>query len=92
MLNLVLVSSSTIVSRKFEISNAEIMREIVGDVIMMRQVLILDGERVLFETIRGVDKENWRVAEIRDILKNGIVKRYLNENEIKALNSVRYRA
>lgn len=92
MLNLVLVSSSTIVSRKFEISNAEIMREIVGDVIMMRQVLILDGERVLFETVRGVDKENWRVAEIRDILKNGIVKRYLNENEIKALNSVHYRA
>lgn len=91
MLNLVLVSSSTIVSRKFEISNAEIMREIVGDIIMMRQVLILDGERVLFETIRGVDKESWRVAEIRDVLKSGIVKRYLNENEIKALNSVRYR-
>lgn len=92
MLNLVLVSSSTIVSRKFEITNAEIMREIVGDVIMMRQVLILDGNRVLFETIRGEDKENWRVAEIRDILKSGIVKRYLNENEIKALKSVRYRA
>lgn len=91
MLNLVLVSSSTIVSRKFEISNAEIMREIVGDIIMMRQVLILDDERVLFETIRGVDKESWRVAEIRDVLKSGIVKRYLNENEIKALNSVRYR-
>lgn len=91
MLNLVLVSSSTIVSRKFEISNAEIMREIVGDIIMMRQVLILDGERVLFETIRGVDRESWRVAEIRDVLKSGIVKRYLNENEIKALNSVRYR-
>lgn len=92
MLNLVLVSSSTIVSRKFEISNAEIMREIVSDIVMMRQVLILNGKRVLFETVRGESKENWRVAEIRDILKSGIVKRYLNEKEIKALNSVRYRA
>lgn len=92
MLNLVLVSSTTIVSRHFEITNAEIMREIVGDTGMMRQVLVLDGSNVIFETVRGENDRSWKVAEVREILKCGTIQRCLTDKEVMALNAIRYKA
>lgn len=90
MLNLVLVSSGTIVRRHFEITDAEILREIVGDITMMRQVLVLKDDAVIFEALRGEGKQKWRVPEIRDMLRDGKIIRRLTEKEKRALACVRY--
>lgn len=93
MLNLVLVSARTIVRRHFEESNNEIIREIAGDAEMMRQVLVLDGEKVIFETKRGVgSKTKFTTAEIREILKKKNEIRRLTAREKLALEKVVYYA
>lgn len=94
MLNLVLVSSSALVSRHFEIGNAEILREIVGDIRMMRHVLVLDGKGVIFEAKRNEspEDEEWNVARLREILRKQEVLRPITEREMRALNGIRYKA
>lgn len=92
MLKLVLVSARTIVSRTFEETDNEIIREIGGDAEMMRQVLIIENnDKVIFEIKRGVgDGKKYKTAEIREIIENKNEIRRLTAREKKALEKVVY--
>lgn len=90
MLKLVLVSSHAIVSRTFEEDNQEIIREIPGDTEMMRQVLVIDGENVIFESSREDRIKKPTLAALREMLANKNVIRRLGEREKLALSRVQY--
>lgn len=91
MLNLVLVSAGTIVTRDFEETNQEYIREIAFDAEMMRQVLVLDGDNVIFEFARKKDGKRPTPNQVRDILKAKEVKRRLTAREKLALSKVCYK-
>lgn len=92
MLKLVLVSARTIVSRNFEESDNEIIREIGGDAEMMRQVLVVENnDKVIFETKRGEgNNRKFKTSEIREIIENKNEIRRLTAREKKALEKVIY--
>lgn len=90
MLKLVLVFGHTIVMRFFEERDQEIIREIPGDTEMMKHVLILDDEKVIFEMKRGGGAKKPSLCELRDILAARNEIRTLSPREKLALSRVRY--
>lgn len=89
MLNLILVSAGTIVIRSFTEGDMEIIREIAGDVEMMRQVLITEDDKVIFESNRG---KRPALKDLRDFIANRNEIRRLNLCEKLALSRVIYKA
>lgn len=89
MLNLILVSAGTIVIRSFTEGNMEIIREIAGDVEMMRQVLITEDDKVIFESNRG---KRPTLKDLREFIANRNEIRRLNPREKLALSRVIYKA
>lgn len=90
MLKLVLVSGHTIVARSFEEDNQEIIREIPGDTEMMKHVLVIDGDKVVFETYRGCGKKKPTLKQVRDAIAARDEIRTLSQREKLALSQVRY--
>lgn len=91
MLNLVLVSARTIVIRAFEESDGEIIREICGDVEMMRQVLVIDGDKVIYEASRNKGDKKPTTKFLRELIEAREVKRQLSPCELLALSRVQWR-
>lgn len=90
MLKLVLVSGHTIVARSFEEDNQEIIREIPGDTEMMKHVLVIDGDKVVFEMYRGCGKKKPTLKQVRDVIAAQNEIRTLSQREKLALSQVRY--
>lgn len=91
MYNLILVSAGTIVIRAFEESNEEIIREISGDTLMMRQVLICEDDKVIFEYKRSEGRKPYTLKQVREELAEKKVRRHLTKKEKNVLQCVRYR-